>query len=592
MMQHRQRTLWIICLVAIWMTTATLAGGVTLSVKVALKVAGESIQPASLRYETSARENFSITRVSYLLSDLALQRADGSWLELTNQVAWLDLEKGRDVWRVAQVPVNEYRSVRFHVGVDPVANHADVARLPADHPLNPNLNSLHWNWQGGYIFLAVEGNWRNAAGALDGWSFHLARDTNRTSVTLAAALDLTRDAQLELNFDVATLLNTPRAVSLAKDGSSTHSREGDPLAAVLVANLPGAFTVQRVSAMNPEQAAGKLVQPLYLPETFTPYPFQMSASFPLPDLPRDNPLIAERVALGEMLFHEQALAKDGTIACASCHEAAHAFTDPRKYSLGVRGQVGTRNAMPLFNLAWKSAFFWDGRAPSLRAQALMPIEDHTEMDETLTNVVAKLTAKTNYAVAFAAAFGAPEITPEKIGLALEAFALTLTSFDSKFDRAQRGEGQLTEEEQRGLTLFLTEYDPRREQFGADCFHCHGGLLFQSQTFANNGLDSTFADPGRAKVTGRESDRGRFATPSLRNVALTAPYMHDGRFQTLEEVIEHYSSGLKRSATLDPNLAKHPDGGVPLSAADKRALVAFLRTLTDRKVINPAAATAK
>ena len=145
----------------------------------------------------------------------------------------------------------------------------------------------------------------------------------------------------------------------------------------------------------------------------------MSAVFPIPDLPRDNPLIEERVLLGEKLFHETALSKDNSLSCASCHDSKHAFTDPRRYSIGVRSRVGTRNAMPLFNLAWKSSFFWDGRAPSLRAQALMPIQDHTEMDESLTNVIAKLATKTNYTALFAAAFGSPEITPEKIGLAIE-----------------------------------------------------------------------------------------------------------------------------------------------------------------------------
>src|ERR1043166_4879116 len=131
-------------------------------------------------------------------------------------------------------------------------------------------------------------------------------------------------------------------------------------------------------------------QPLYLPEKFTPYRFQMSATFPIPDLPRDNPLIEERIALGEKLFHETALSRDGSLSCASCHQSSAAFSDARRFSIGVREQVGSRNAMPLFNLAWKSSFFWDGRAPSLRAQALMPIQDHTEMDESLTNVVAKL----------------------------------------------------------------------------------------------------------------------------------------------------------------------------------------------------------
>jgi cytochrome c peroxidase len=481
-------------------------------------------------------------------------------------------------------------------------------------------------------------------GAPNGWAYHLARDTNRTRITLAAPLDLTRDTKLELDFDLATLLNAPRPLSFGKDGSSTHSRDGDPIAAALVANLPGSFHVSRVLKADAENVASVKLKPLYLPEKFTPFAFRMSATFPIPDLPEDNPLIEERVALGRKLFHEPLLSKDGTLSCASCHKANAAFTDPRKYSVGVREQVGTRNAMPLFNLAWKSSFFWDGRVPSLRAQSLMPIQDHTEMDESLTNVVAKLggislppgfsrmssdarliqtasaaspTAQTvetvsatvprntrlkpavnetvsadgahgvtrptvAYPALFTAAFGSPEITPEKIGLAIESFVLTLTSFDSKFDRALAGKAQLADNERRGLELFMTEYDPRREQFGADCFHCHGGPLFQSQTFANNGLDAEFKDPGRAKVTGKDSDQGKFATPSLRNIALTAPYMHDGRFATLEEVVEHYSTGQKRSATLDPNLAKHPDGGVRLSDGDKRALVAFLKTLTDGK----------
>ena len=143
-----------------------------------------------------------------------------------------------------------------------------------------------------------------------------------------------------------------------------------------------------------------------------------------------------------------------------------------------------------------------------------------------------------------------------------------------------GEVELSAEEKRGFELFHTEYDPRREQFGADCFHCHGGPLFQSQGFANNGLDASFSDLGRFLVTKKDGDKGRFSVPSLRNVARTAPYMHDGRFSTLEEVIGHYSTGVKRSATLDPNLAKHPDGGVPLTAEDQAALIAFLKTLSE------------
>jgi cytochrome c peroxidase len=197
-----------------------------------------------------------------------------------------------------------------------------------------------------------------------------------------------------------------------------------------------------------------------------------------------------------------------------------------------------------------------------------------------------------YQLLFVRAFGSPEITADRIARALEQFLLTQVSHDAKFDRVLRGEATFTSEEQRGFELFHIEYDPRSEQFGADCFHCHGGPLFQNAAFANNGLDAKFTDIGRYNATRKDGDKGKFAVPSLRNVEVTAPYMHDGRFATLEEVVEHYSDDVKRSATLDPNIAKHPDGGLHLSREDKRALVAFLKTLTNEKFSGSITAFAK
>jgi cytochrome c peroxidase len=306
----------------------------------------------------------------------------------------------------------------------------------------------------------------------------------------------------------------------------------------------------------------------------------MAATFPMPDLPMDNPLIEERVSLGQKLFQDPAFSKDNSISCLACHNPEKGFSDPRRFSIGIHGDPGTRNSMTLLNLAWKKSFFWDGRATSLRQQVLMPVQEHDEMDESLANVANKLSSNSAYPPLFEKAFGSPKINPEKIALALEQFILTLTSYRSKFDLAMAGLTKLTPEEQRGFELFMTEYEPRMGQRGADCFHCHGGSLFTDSQFHNNGLDVSSADPGRAKVTGRDADLGKFSTPTLRNVALTAPYMHDGRFKTLEEVIEHYSSGVQRSPTLDPNLAKHPTEGIQLSSPDKKALVAFLKTLTD------------
>ena len=558
------------------------AAAATLQIEITPKISGENFQPASLCYQTSAGERFSITRVSYLVSDFALQRNDGSWLEISNSVAWLDFEQNRNSIWLEKIPVDEFRTVRFTVGLNTNLNHTDIAKFPAGHPLNPNLNGLHWSWQGGFIFLALEGLWRNTAGELDGWAYHLARDTNATRITLAAPLVITNETKLELDFDLATLLNAPRALSFGKDGSSTHSRDGDPISAALVINLAGTFRVHQISSLTDAQIAIAHPKPLYLPAKFTPYPFQMSATFPIPDLPRDNPLLGERVELGRKLFFDKRISINDQQSCADCHSPEKAFTDGRKTALGAEGEFGPRNTMPLFNLAWKKEFFWDGRANNLREQVLQPIQNPIEMHQTLTNLCNKLRAtdKADYAGLFTAAFGSAEITAEKISLALESYLLTLTSFNAKFDRVLHGEDHFTPVEQRGFELFSTEYDPRRGQFGADCFHCHGGPLFQSQAFANNGSDGAFKDLGREKVTGKASDRGKFAVPSLRNVELTAPYMHDGRFRTLEDVIRHYSTGVVRSATLDPNLAKHPDGGVPLTDADQRALVAFLKTLTD------------
>jgi cytochrome c peroxidase len=238
--------------------------------------------------------------------------------------------------------------------------------------------------------------------------------------------------------------------------------------------------------------------------------------------------------------------------------------------------------MPLFNLAWRPAFFWDGRAATLREQVTHPVVDTNELHETMSHVAAKLAATPVYPPLFAAAFGSTNVTPERIAFALEQYLLTLVAGGhSRFDRATRKELELTAEEKRGFELFTTEYDPRRGYFGADCFHCHGGALFTNEGFANNGLDPADAgDPGRGRVTGHPGDRSRFAVPSLRNITLTAPYMHDGRFATLDEVVAHYDHGVRPSPTLDPNLAKHPPEGLRLSDDDQRALVAFLKTLTE------------
>ena len=362
----------------------------TLEIQITPKVSGENLQPASFRYQTSAGETLSVTRVSYLVSDFELQRDDGSWLELSNSVAWLDFDQNRDTVRLENIPTGAFRTVRFLVGLDTNMNHADVTKFPAGHPLNPNLNGLHWSWQGGYIFMALEGLWRNASGQLDGWAYHLARDTNAVRVTLATPLEITNETKVELDFDLATVLNAPQPLSFAKDGSSTHSRDGDPVCAALVKNLAGAFRVHHISELTDAEIAVAHPKPLYLPKKFTPYQFNMSATFPIPDLPRDNPLIVERVDLGKKLFFDKRVSINDRQSCADCHSPAKAFTDGRRTARGAEGDLGPRNSMPLFNLAWKREFFWDGRAKSLREQVLQPIQNPIEMHQSLTNLLLKL----------------------------------------------------------------------------------------------------------------------------------------------------------------------------------------------------------
>lgn len=319
----------------------------------------------------------------------------------------------------------------------------------------------------------------------------------------------------------------------------------------------------------------------------TPFALTYPQHIVAPLLPLDNPLTVSKVELGRMLFHEPKLSGDESMSCATCHLQSAAFTDTAKLSVGIRGLEGHRNAMSVFNMAWNdNGFFWDGRAELLRHQSLLPIQDSLEMDETLADAAAKLSAQETYQHAFIRAFGDDEVTAERMALAMEQFMLTITSFSSKYDRYLAGMESLTDSELRGLELFNTEYNEFFPEFsGADCQHCHGGPNFSNNQYMNNGLDeeSEMTDIGRMAVTENPSHLGQFKVTSLRNIALTAPYMHDGRFNTLEEVIDHYNEGLHASSTLDPALAATMSTGLMLTAQDKEDLINFLHTLTDEQL---------
>lgn len=329
-------------------------------------------------------------------------------------------------------------------------------------------------------------------------------------------------------------------------------------------------------------------------DSFVTSPYTYSNPQPLPPVPTydDNPTSKEGVALGKKLFYDVRLSGDNTMSCNSCHKQENAFATNLAVETGIDGLEGTRSSMPLFNLAWNiDSFFWDGRALTLEEQTQMPVEDPIEMHETWENALDEIKADAEYPNLFKEAFNVSTngITQQLAGKAMSQFLRTLVSNNSKYDQYKRGEVSLTPAELAGLTMFKIEGPiDGISQGGADCFHCHGAPLFTDYRFHNNGLDTdaSFTDLGRENFTGNPDDRAKFKTPSLRNLLYTAPYMHDGRFTTLEEVIEHYNSGGHLSSTIDPDM-KNQEYGLLLTQTEKDNLLAFLKTLSDPSFItNP------
>lgn len=325
----------------------------------------------------------------------------------------------------------------------------------------------------------------------------------------------------------------------------------------------------------------------------TPYELKIPEHFPDMPIPEDNPMTEEGVLLGRRLFYEKKLSGDNSISCGSCHAPDHAFSDPAQFSAGVNGTLGNRNSMALVNLGWQTSFFWDGRSKTLEEQILEPVINPIEMHETWKHAVSELKQDVRYRNAFFQAFGTSDFDSTHVAKAIAQFLRTMISGKSKFDVIYKYENSIPftgNDQQIWQTVTAEElagYDLFKSLNGADCFHCHNGPLMQVQKFSNNGLDATFTDLGRGLITGNVNDNGKFKVPTLRNIELSGPYMHDGRFQTLDEVIEHYSSGIHQSATIDPLIEFASQGGVQLDTEQKQQLKAFLLTLTDHEfVTNP------
>jgi len=310
--------------------------------------------------------------------------------------------------------------------------------------------------------------------------------------------------------------------------------------------------------------------------------FSVPSNFPEPVYPLDvNPPTKFGFQLGKKLFYDGKLSSNGFISCGFCHEQRTAFTHHgHQFSHGVDDKEGTRNTPPIQNAAFMPEFTWDGATSHLDLFPIIPITNEVEMGETMSNVFLKLNADKEYKVMFAAAFEDGEINAENFLKALSQFMVMMVSSESKYDKYSREEegGEFTAIEKKGLEIFTQK-----------CATCHSTDLFTDHSFRNNGLppNPILNDIGRAEVSGAEQDKYKFKVPSLRNVALTAPYMHDGRFGTLMNVLNFYDSGVEISETLDPILNNEKELGIKLIEDEKEALIAFLNTLTDEKYINDA-----
>lgn len=287
----------------------------------------------------------------------------------------------------------------------------------------------------------------------------------------------------------------------------------------------------------------------------------------------NNTLTKDGFQLGRHLFFDQRLSRDNSTSCGSCHQPFAAFAQlDHDVSHGVDGKLGTRNSPALFNLNWHTSFFWDGGVNHIESQPINPIQNPVEMDEKMENIIAKLNDDANYKSMFKAAFGDETINSQRIFKALAQFMGMLVSCNAKYDKYVRGEagGNMTASELNGLAIF-------RDKCGA----CHKEPLFSDFSYRNNGLAPTVInDSGRAHITRNADDLYKFKVPSLRNLKYTPPYMHDGRFNSLESILDHYATGIHASATLDPLL----QNGIQLTAQERTDLLAFLNTLNDETFV--------
>ena len=310
-----------------------------------------------------------------------------------------------------------------------------------------------------------------------------------------------------------------------------------------------------------------------------PYDLEIPANFPPIEISQENPITEEGVLLGRHLFWDNRLSGNNSISCATCHSPQYAFSDNNQYSTGINGDIGTRNSMVLQNLAWANDFFWDGRVNSIEKQVFKTVVEKTEMDENWSDFLSEIKYDVSYNKLFFEAFNTINPDSSHVAKAIAQFLLTMISSNSKYDKVLRNETVFTPEENAGFASF-------NSFTGGDCFHCHGGIMGTDFSYKNNGLDEFPIDSARGKVTGDFTDNFKFKVPSIRNIEYSAPYMHDGRFNSLDQVINFYSIGVHpNSPNIDPLMEFSSQGGVQLDLQERQELKAFLLTLSDPDFIN-------
>lgn len=549
-----------------------------LTVQFHFKVGSEPLELHAMQYTNAAGNRYRVDDLRYFVSNLTLVRADGS--EFATTLVHLrdaELPYTRDL-RIPAVPPGDWVAVRFLFGLDDERNQFEG--------LAATTSNLVMQWPaflgGGYHYMQLDGGWDRGAGAVGPWQAHLGRVQRavdpspyetRFTVELPIQLRTQRaTSTLAISMDVNAWFASPNIYDFAAIGGAMMD---NPAAQQLLSqNGAQVFSIGSVSS-----------SPIP-PEPPPPPPDTLRIrirGFPPMPVPADNPTTVEGVALGRRLFYDPILSGDSTQSCASCHAQAFGFSDHgRRTSLGIDHIAGTRNAPALVNVGWSETLFWDGRAVNLETQALEPVPNPIEMHEEWPRAVAKLERQAQYPELFRAAFGSRTITSERTVKAIAQFQRTFVSGNSRYDRFLLTGTGLSESELRGFIVFFSER--------GECFHCHVDRTFTDQRFHNNGLDASFADIGRFRVTEDPDDRGKFKTPTLRNIVFSAPYMHDGRFATLEDVVEFYDTGGEGTETVNPfilNLRRNRAEGNGLTLQEKQDLVSFVKTLTDSTfVTNP------